>query len=135
MFTRVVLVGNVGRDPELRYTPSGMAVCNFSLAVNRSWTKQDTNEKIQETVWWRIAVWGNQAETVNQYVEKGKQILVEGSRVSSNAWIDKDGTPRSGLELTADHVRFLGRKGDDDEGEREYSGGSAAPTEIDDIPF
>src|SRR5687768_3717887 len=142
MFCQITLIGNVGRDPELRYTPSGMAVCNFSLAVNRSWTDRGSNEKREETTWWKVAVWGNQAETVNQYVSKGKQVLVVGSRIKADSYVGQDGQARASLEITADQVRFLGGRGG--EGGEHYEqaagqggdyGGSSAPTDIDDIPF
>lgn len=131
MFTQITLVGNVGNDPELRYTPAGMAVCNFSLAVNRSWGKGD--EKKEETTWWKVAVWGAQAESVNQYVTKGKQVLVVGSRVKVEAYLKKDGTPGASIEITADNVRFLGGGGGHQASDEDYPGHDTKVSE--DIPF
>lgn len=132
-YAQITLVGNVGNDPELRYTPAGLAVCNFSLAVNRKRGKGD--ERKEETTWWRVAVWGNTAETVNQYVTKGKQILVEGSRVSANAYVNKAGEPAASLELTADRVIFLGGSnsgGGYQPSDEDYPG---SDSKVDDIPF
>lgn len=152
MFCDLTIVGNVGRDPELRYTPSGEAVCNFSLAVNRSWTDRATNEKREETTWWKVAVFGNQAETVNQYVSKGSVVLVKASRIKSSAWVDpNDNTIRTALECTADRVRFISTKnqsgaGHEDDYEQDEPAPAASsskptrkrtapPSDVDDIPF
>ena len=88
MFHKVLLVGNLGRDPEMRYTPSGQAVTNMSVATNRSYT-DSSGEKVDETVWFRVSVWGKQAESVHQYLRKGRQVLVEGRMVP-----DENGNPR-----------------------------------------
>ncbi|NJL94605.1 MAG: single-stranded DNA-binding protein [Anaerolineae bacterium] len=131
-FTQITLIGNVGRDPELRFTQQGQAVCSFSLAVNRSWTDRQSNERREETTWWKITVWGNQAETVNQYVSKGKQVLVVGSRVKVDTYTGNDGQVRTSLELTADNVRFLGGSGGPGAG----AGYDNYPAQAeDDIPF
>jgi len=133
-FAEIILVGNVGRDPELRFTQSGQAVCNFSLAVNRSWTDRNTNERREETTWFKITVWGAQAETVNQYVQKGKQVLVVGDRIEASAFTGNDGEPRASLEVTARQVRFLSGGGDG--GSYSDSGGyEEGPSDVDDIPF
>jgi single-strand DNA-binding protein len=129
-----MLIGNVGREPELRYTTSGMAVCNFSLAVSRSWTDKGSNEKREETTWWKVVVWGAQAETVNQYVTKGKQVLVVGDRIHASSYSGQDGQPRASLEVTATTVRFLGGAGAG-AGSREGEAGHHPPGEVDDIPF
>jgi single-strand DNA-binding protein len=76
MFHKVILVGNLGRDPEMRYTPGGQAVCTLSVATNRTWTRDGEQQK--ETTWFRVTVWGKQAESVNQFLKKGRQVLVEG---------------------------------------------------------
>lgn len=122
-----VIVGNVGRDPELRYTQSGVAVCDFSVAVSRRWMDRSTNENKEETTWFRVSAWRGLAETCNQYVHKGMQIMVAG-RVNASAFLGQDGQPRASLELTALDVQFLGRRGEavDDGG---------YPSEPDDLPF
>lgn len=113
MFMELILVGNVGRDPELRYTDGGSAVCDFSLATNRSWKDRDGNRQ-SEVTWWRVTVWGQQAEIVNTYVKKGRQVLVIVDRIEANAYSAKDGTPQASLDVTARTVRFLGGRDDDD---------------------
>lgn len=139
-YVNVTLIGNVGRDPELRFTPSGAAVCEFSLATNRRWTDRSSNEKREETTWWRVTVWGQQAESVNQYVSKGRQVLVVADRVEASAYMGQDGQPRASLEVTARTVQFLSGSG----GGGDYEGGgggnynneySNAPNDVDDIPF
>ena len=112
-----IIVGNVGRDPELRYTSSGAAVCDFSVAVSRRWNDRTSNEQREETTWFRVSAWRNLAETCNQYVHKGMQIMVTG-RVNASAFMGQDGQPRASLDLTALDVQFLGRRGEraDDDG-------------------
>lgn len=105
-----VIIGNCGRDPELRYTQGGAAVCDFSVAVTRTWNKD--GERQEETTWFRVSAWRGLAETCNQYVHKGMQIMVAG-RVGASAYIGQDGEARASLELTALDVQFLGQRGDD----------------------
>jgi len=123
-----VIIGNVGRDPEMRYTQSGVAVCDFSVAVSRRWTDRNSNEQREETTWFRVSAWRQLAETVNQYVHKGMQIMVAGE-VDVSAYMGQDGTPRATLELTARDIQFLGRRGEVEETAGE------APAEPDDLPF
>jgi len=140
MYHTLILVGNVGRDPEMRYTPSGQPVTSFSVATNRQYTSNN-GEQVKETVWFRVTTWGKQAETCNQYVKKGMKVLVEGrltpdaSTGGPRVWTDQSGNPRASFELTANTVRFLSSKG---EGDTAAAGGEAgfvgAPSE-DDIPF
>lgn len=127
MYQYTVIVGNVGRSPELRYTPGGAAVCDFSVAVNRKWTGQDgqQNEKV---TWFRVSCWNKLAETVNQYVTKGRQVLVTGE-IEASAWVDDDGNARATLELNARDVKFLGSR-DDAQAAPADEGGALA-----DIPF
>jgi single-strand DNA-binding protein len=120
-----VIIGNVGRDPEMRYTQSGIAVCDFSVAVSRRWTDRTSNESKEETTWFRISAWRALAETCNQYVHKGMQIMVAG-RVSANAYSAQDGTPRASLDLLALDVQFLGQRGD---------ASDSAPREAENMPF
>jgi single-strand DNA-binding protein len=106
MFQQLILVGHLGSDPELRYTADGTPVAHFSVAVNRRWTKEDGSQG-DETTWFRVTTWRKQAETVNQYLKKGSQVMVVG-RVSGRGYVGADGTPRASLEVTADTVKFLG---------------------------
>jgi single-strand DNA-binding protein len=123
-----IIIGNVGRDPELRYTQSGVAVCDFSVAVSRRWTDKNTSEPREETTWFRVNAWRSLAETANQYVHKGMQIMVAG-RVSASAYIGQDGEPRASLDLTAVDIQFLGRRGETAEDYQEY------PSDSEDLPF
>jgi single-strand DNA-binding protein len=104
---KVILVGNVGRDPELRYTPGGTAVANFTLATNEAWTSK-TGEKQERTEWHRIVVWGKQAEIAGEYIKKGKQIYVEGS-ITTRQWDDRNGQKRTTTEIRAQRFILLGR--------------------------
>lgn len=106
MFQQLIIVGNLGGDSELRYTSDGTAVANFSLAVNRKWTNPD-GSPAEETTWFRVAVWRKQAEAINQYLKKGRQVMVVG-RVSARAYTAADGSVRSSLDVTATEVRLLG---------------------------
>ena len=109
MYQKTIVVGHLGRDPEMRYTQDGVPVTNFSVATNRKWTGQDGTPQ-EKTTWFRVAVWGKQAETCNQYLSKGQLVLVEGE-VGASAWMPKDGgDPRATLELRAWTVKFLGRR-------------------------
>lgn len=105
MINKVILVGNVGRDPELRYTQSGTAVANFSLATNR---RRKVNEQWEdETEWHRLVAWGRTAEVVNQYGGKGKQLYVEG-RLQTRDWEDRDGNKRYTTEVVVEELKLLG---------------------------
>ena len=112
MYQKLVIVGSLGNDPESRYTPAGTMVTNFSLATNRQYTKK-SGERIKETVWWRVSVWGASAEACQKYLQKGSKALVEG-RMNATP----EGNPRvwgegkASYEVTADTVKFLGSKGD-----------------------
>lgn len=118
-----IIVGNVGRDPEMRYTQSGVAVCDFSVAVTRRFRSGD--EQHEETTWFRVSAWRGLAETCNTYVHKGMPIMVTG-RVSADAYLGQDGEARASLNLTAQDVQFLGRRGEQ---------GSELPAEQGDLPF
>lgn len=136
MINKVILVGNLGADPELRYTDAGHAVCNLRLATSRSWKTKD-GEKREETEWHRVTVWGPQAEHCKQYLSKGRQAYIEG-RLQTREYEAKDGGgKRYATEVVAETVKFLGGGG--------AKGASAAargeqaplppPTGDDDIPF
>lgn len=116
MYQRLVLVGNLGRDPEMRYTPQGTPVTTFPVATSRKYTTADGQQK-EETVWFRISVWGKQGEAVNQYLTKGRKVLVEGTLVPDEnggprVWVDKEGKSRASFEVRALTVRFLDPKRD-----------------------
>jgi single-strand DNA-binding protein len=111
----LIIVGNVGKDPEMRFTPSGQAVTSFSVATNRQYTTGN-GEQVKETVWFRVTTWGKQAEVCNQYVVKGMMVLVEGRLTPDKAtggpkiWTKLDGSPAASFEVTASTVRFLSSK-------------------------
>ena len=136
---KVILIGNLGRDPELRYTQSGQAVANFTLATTESITKRD-GEREDRTEWHRIVAWGKLAEICGEYLSKGRQIYVEG-RIQTREWEDKEGNKRWTTEIVARNMQMLGRRSEGaGAGEpAEPSSGSSGPAEVsgngDDIPF
>ncbi len=105
---KIIVIGNLGTDPEMRYTPNGNAVTSFRLAVSRSYTTRD-GERRQETEWFRIVAWNQQAESCNQFLQKGKKVYVEG-RLKSDTWEGRDGQTRFTNEIIADRVLFLDRQ-------------------------
>jgi len=110
MYEQLTIVGNLGRDPEMKYTPSGKAVTNFSVAVNTRWTNGDGTEG-ERVTWYKVACWGKLAEVTNQYLAKGRKVLVVASRIEAEAYIDNEGQPRAALKVTADAVKFLDANG------------------------
>jgi single-strand DNA-binding protein len=104
-FNKIVVVGNLGRDPEMRYTPQGTAVCSFTVASNER-RKDKAGEQQDVVTWFRVTVWGKQAETAAKYLTKGRQVYVEG-RLHVEEWTDRDGKQRHTLEVNASDVRFL----------------------------
>jgi single-strand DNA-binding protein len=143
-FNRIILVGNLGRDPELRYTAQGTPVCTFSIATNER--RKDRNGEMQDqTTWFRVTLWNRQAETASQYLQKGRQVYIEG-RLRVEEYIDRDGKPRQSLEVTATDMQFVGTRGDENFSERAASASAGStgsgPSEApggdlsdDDIPF
>ena len=134
-------MGNVGRDPELRYTQGGVAVCSFSVAVTTRWNDRETKEKREKTKWYRVSAWRGLAETCNTYVRKGMQIMVAGT-IDVSAYMNKAGEAAASIELTARTVQFLGQREGADEGGGEGGGRSGdhddfapPPRDPDDIPF
>ena len=103
---KVIILGRLGQDPELKYTAGGSAVCNFSLATNESWTDRN-GQKQERTEWHRVVVWGKLAELCNQYLGKGRQAFVEG-KLSTRSWEDQQGQKRYTTEINASTVQFLG---------------------------
>lgn len=126
-----IIIGNVGRDPELKYTQSGVAVCDFSVAVSRRWNDRNTNEQREETTWFKVTAWRGLAETSSQFVHKGMQIMVTG-RVTASAYIAQNGEARASLELTAQDIQFLGQRGEYAPEQGEYAPGGNDP---EDLPF
>ena len=155
-FNKITIVGNLGRDPELRYTPQGTAVCSFSMATNEK--RRDKSGDFQNvTTWFKITLWGSQAENASKYLAKGRQVYIEG-RLRIEEWTDRDGNNRQSLEVNASDMQFLGGAERGEGGE--YTGGhddhethsgppqaepssassdgssaAAAPATDDDIPF
>jgi single-strand DNA-binding protein len=140
MFHKVILVGNLGKDPEMRYTPGGQPVTSFSVASNRKYTDAG-GQQVEETIWFRISVWGKQAEACKQYLAKGRQVLVEGRLVCDR----QTGGPRTykrasgemgtSFEINAETVRFLGQRQDGPAVEGEPGAAAAAPAAEEEIPF
>src|SRR5438270_11987575 len=104
-FNKIIIVGNLGRDPELRYTPQGTAVCNFSVATNER-RRDKAGEQQDITTWFRVNAWGRQAENVSKYLSKGRRVYVEG-RLHVEDWTDRDGKARYTLEVNASDIHFL----------------------------
>ena len=137
-FQTIIIAGHLGRDPEMRYTPAGQAVTNFSLAANRQYT-DSSGQTVKETTWFRVSTWGKTAEICNGYLHKGSLVLVEGRLVCDpetggpRLYTRQDGSPGTSFEVSASTVRFLsGREG---ESETVNAGNGVAANQHDDIPF
>ena len=107
---KTILIGRLGKDPELKYTPGGKAVANFSLATNEKWTDQ-SGQKQEKTTWHNIVAWGKQAEVINEYCHKGKQLYIEG-RIDNRSWDKDDGTKGYISEVVVQNFQFLGGRDD-----------------------
>jgi len=118
---KVMIIGNLGRDPEMRFTANGQAVANFSVACNRRYTTRD-GEQRDETEWVRVVCWGRQAEIAGQYLQRGSQVYVEG-RLQTRSWEDQQGQTRYMTEVVANNFQFLGRRGDSGGGDFGGGGG------------
>lgn len=148
---QTIVVGNLGGDPELRYLQSGRAVCNFRVAANERWRDRQSGEQREKTTWYNVSAWGPLAETCNQYLSRGQQVMIVGN-VAARGYINNNGEAAASLDLTARDVRFLGGRGDGDQGG--WSGGGQrgggqqrqqrddrasnypdSPASVDDIPF
>jgi single-strand DNA-binding protein len=125
---KVMLIGNLGKDPEVRYTPDGTAVANFSIATSDVWTDKNTGEKKERTEWHRIVAWRRLAEIIGEYLSKGRQVYVEG-KLQTRSW-EKDGITRYTTEIVASEVKFLGNKNSVNE-----NNVVSGQTDNDDIPF
>ena len=136
MYHTIIVAGNLGKEPEMRYTPSGQAVTSFSVATSRNYTGQN-GQQVKETIWFRVSAWGKLAETCHNYLHKGSKVLVEG-RLTADAnggpriWTRQDGTPGASFEITANVVRFLSSRGEGGAGEEgmEMGGGGGGEEEI-----
>ena len=142
MYQKIIIAGNLGKDPEMRYAPNGDAVTNLNVASNRKYTDK-SGQLVKETTWFRVSVWGKQAEACNQYLKKGSAVLVEGRLQADKAtggprtFTRQDGTSGSSFEITAESVRFLSSGQRDGEGAAD-AGGQAihdAPADEENIPF
>lgn len=132
MYHTIIIVGYLGRDPEMRYTPSGQPVTNLSVATNRSYNNQN-GEKVTETTWFRVSTWGKQAEACNQYLRKGSKVLIEGRLIpdekgNPRTFTRQDGTAGAAFEVNAATVRFLDSPSGSNQQEE-------AAADLNDIPF
>ena len=148
MYQKLIVVGNVGGDPEMRYMPDGTAVTSFSVATNRRWNNAQ-GQPVDETTWFRVSIWGKRAEAANQYITKGSKVLVEGrikpdpNTGGPRLWTRQDGTVAASFEVQADNFTFVGSRPDGGSGggNRHTSGpgefDDTVPNVIDedDIPF
>jgi single-strand DNA-binding protein len=136
---KVILIGNLGRDPEVRYTTNGTPVANFTLATNERWLDQASGERKERTEWHRIVVFGKQAEIAGEYLRKGRQVFVEGS-LQTREWTDREGNKRYTTEVRATNFQMLGGRGDRAEtaevpAEAQATAEPEAAFEDDDVPF
>ncbi len=140
---KIIVIGNVGRDPEMRYTPNGQSVTSFSIASNRRYRTSD-GEQREETEWFNVSAFGRLSEICNQYLTRGQQVYIEG-RLRGRSYADRDGQPRYSLEVMLTEMQMLGRRGEGEAGggggasygERGGNGGGNEPPwdETDDLPF
>jgi single-strand DNA-binding protein len=140
MFHKVTIIGNLGGDPQLKYTPGGDAVVNFSVATNRKWTNQDGSQG-EETVWFRCSAWRKTAETINQYLSKGRQVFIEGRLIpdkntgNPRTFTRNDGSAGASYEVLIENIKFLGgRTGEPGEAQAAYQEPPAGTSE-NEIPF
>ncbi len=135
---KVILIGRLGSDPEVRYTPSGVAVANFSIATSEEWKDKNTGEKKEQTEWHKIVAWRRLGEICGEYLHKGRQVYIEG-RLQTKSWEDKEGNKRWTTEVLALNMQMLGSPGDsmggDSQEKRKYPEEPQNLPEEDDIPF
>jgi len=137
MYQQITLIGNLGKDPEMRYTPSGQPVTTFTMAVSRTWQNQE-GQRQEKTTWFRVTAWRKLAETASQYLTKGSRVLVVGEVEEPQAYIDREGKPRASLEVTAQNIRFMSAKGESAMAVPAGNGahtGEAPELRDEDIPF
>ena len=132
---KVQIIGHLGKDPEMRYTPSGKPVTTFSMAVSRSWNSAD-GERHNETEWFSVVAWGNLAEICKQYLVKGQQVYIEG-RLQTRRWDDKEGAKHTSVEIVASEMMMLGERRDSNNIQEvdATSADGAAPAAEDEFPF
>ncbi len=124
---KVILIGNLGRDPEVRYAPSGSAICNVTIATTRNWKSKDSGERQEETEWHRVVFYDRLAEIAGEYLKKGRPVYVEG-RLKTRKWTDKDGVEKYTTEIIADQMQLLGsREGGGGGMSHDEGGGAPAP--------
>lgn len=127
MYQQITIVGNLGRDPEMRYTANGSAVTSFPVATSRGWTGAD-GQRNEKTVWFRVSAWERQAETCNQYLTKGQRVLVVGEIEEPYVFTDQEGNSRASLQVRARNVQFLSTRAEaTDGGGGQYGGGQNGP--------
>lgn len=139
---KVILVGNLGKDPEVRYLEGGTAVANFPIATSENYTDRNSGEKKTITEWHNVVLWRGLAEIAEKYLKKGNQVYIEG-KLRTRKWQDKEGNDRYTTEIVGDNMQMLGRRDDNNDNSSAQSSGSAAssaqidnePTETDDLPF
>jgi single-strand DNA-binding protein len=130
---KVTLIGNLGRDPEIRYTPQGTAVANFSIATSEQWTDKQSGEKKQRTEWHRVVFWGTQAEIIGQYLTKGRQIYVEG-KLQTRKWTDNNNVERYTTEIVGNSFLMLGSGGGAQNGHAQGTGEVQSPKTAQNFP-
>lgn len=129
MLNKIMLIGNLGRDPEMTYTPNGKAITKFTMAVNRRTRDRETGDRREETTWFSIVAWDQLAETCNNYLHKGSKVYIEG-RMGSRKYTDKDGVERTVWDVTAENMEMLDPKGTGPSGE-----GQSGDMSADEVPF
>lgn len=141
-FNKISILGYLGRDPELRYTPQGTPVCDFSVATSEK-RKDSSGEPQEITTWFKVTFWGRQAELASQYLSKGRQVFVEG-RLSQREWTDREGAKRASLEVHGTDLHFVGGRGEEQLGAAAAGGApvkpASGPTDVEptneeDVPF
>jgi single-strand DNA-binding protein len=137
MVNKVILIGRLGKDPDVRYTPDGTMVTNFNLATDEQW-KDKNGEKVQKTEWHRIVTWGKLAEICGNYLVKGKLVFIEG-RIQTRSWEDKEGVKRFTTEIIASNMQMLDSKGqnkaEDPSFDAASTGANGGNSSLDDVPF
>ncbi len=131
MLNKIMLIGNLGRDPEMNYTPNGRAITKFSMAVNRRTRDRESGERREDTTWFNVVAWEQLAETCNNYLHKGSRVYIEG-RMGSRKYTDKDGVERTAWEVTAENMEMLDPKGTGPSGEGQ---GGYGDVTADEVPF
>lgn len=134
MYQKLILVGRLGRDPEMRYTPDGTPVTSFSVATDRRW-KDQNGQPQQKTTWFRVTVWRKQAELANQYLAKGRIVLVEGELNEPKPYQRNDGTYAASLDVTATNIRFIGGREEGAAAPHEEEAAGGVTLEDEEIPF